>query len=136
MKTLIIALRTVVNADATMRTLCGRNDKLIYAWRASHKATIPVVLYAIVSDGEKGNAGNYREVVLQLSSLADGDGAVAKVFDMEDRLRALLTQAAFAAQGCDAAPILRQAREVDEDGDVKLLRLARRDLDLTLTIKL
>lgn len=136
MKTLIIALRTIVNADATMRTLCGRNDKLVSSWRASHKATVPVVLYAIASDTETGQAGNHREVLLQLSCLADGDGAVAKTFDMEDRLRAILTQKAFSDNGCDAAPILRTAREVNEPGDAKLLRLARRDLDLTLNVKL
>lgn len=138
MNALHAAARTIINADATMRTLCGRTSGLYRRWRARGKSPLPVVLGLVVTDRETGQAGQHREVDFQLSCVAAGDGAATLVDDMEARLRVLLTQNAFLAAGIDAAPVLRRTQDVDEEDDAQLagVRTARKDLELTLNVKL
>lgn len=136
MKTLRQALLTIVNADAQMQTLCGRPSDLCRWFPDLRSGPRPIVGYWIVDDRETGESGLHRRIMVQLSAVAEGQGGLTKVEDMDARLRAILTQAAFAAQTVDAAPVaLRAGGDREYGAEEQALQVARRDLDLVLNVR-
>jgi hypothetical protein len=111
---LLTAIGAIVDADATMQTLCARASNLLVDWDSRHKATPPFVALLVVELGEK-DATDYWEGLLQFEVVADAD--LETVNKMAHRLAEILTHTNLWAQGVDAAPVglLRQRRQPAED---------------------
>jgi hypothetical protein len=84
-----------------------------------------------VSNTMTGGTGVRREVAVQATAVAEGNGAQTTAEAMTDRLRTILTVSAFAAQSLDAVLLFDTERQDDAEAAALTAR-GRADLDLTL----
>lgn len=133
--TLRNAIVTILQADATMRTLAGRTSGFVVLARSIATATRPVVAYQTGSSVRIGGNGHKRELFVLLEAYATGNGAQDKVEALTRRAREALTKAAFTAAGAstiDVTHIERGVEALNEDGS--LSQDARHDLELLVEL--
>jgi hypothetical protein len=131
------ALKAIVNADTTMRTLCGRSSLLMVSWRTALAGQKPVLAVMIDPNIRIGGIGDRRRVTALCAGFAEGNGAQAKAEALTQRLRELVTPPAFQAQGLDAFVAWgdAQEREIDpDDGTDTPTRVAQSQIDLPIIL--
>lgn len=97
------AVVAIVNADATMRTLCGRSTGLIVPWQDIGGLTLPVVVYQLVTADQTGGLGDTRLITLTFTAWSEGNHAKANANALMERLEQVLVFQNLAGQGLDAA---------------------------------
>lgn len=91
------AIRTICNADATLRTLCGRTVALVRPWGTlTNESALPVVLHQRISTIGWSDAIDVMDVQFAAFAVAPGDAdrCIRRVVD-------ILTTPAFAALSLD-----------------------------------
>jgi len=126
------AIQAIGNADATLRTLTGKTSNIILSWNSAVAASKPVIALMVSANNRIGGDGDRRSVQVLLAAFAEGNGAHAKVEAMTQRVREILTPAAFQAQGVDAAVIDATDRDVNDDTLTSPTLTERSDLDLII----
>ena len=128
------AVVTIVNADATMRTLCGRSTGLIAPWQDIGDATLPIIVYQLVVADQVGGLGDARVATMTLGAFSEGNNAKANANALMERLEQLLTYTALATQGLDAA-VRRWTRRGIADNlfDTRNVRRADGDCEIWIT---
>jgi hypothetical protein len=131
-------LRTIADADTTLRTLTGRTTRILVPWSTIGTATKPVLVCMVSANNRIGGDGDKRRVQVLVAAFAEGTGAQTKVDDMIQRVREMLTPAAFQA----LTPTLDAwvAEKTDRDGGdesaadstTTTTNTARADLDLII----
>lgn len=130
------AVTAIANADATLRTLCGRSTRIMVPWKTAAAAQKPVIAYLLSSNVRTGGTGDRRRVQVLTAAFAEGTGAQAKAEAMTQRLREILTPPALQAQGLDGEVLEATDRDAsDDDVDEKSpTARARSDLDLLIRV--
>lgn len=99
------AVTTVLCQDATLRGLLGRSgptDDVIVDYDDLGNAKLPAVGKMIVSATQIGGAGDNWRILMDLTAVAVGNGARAKVRSILERIeRGSITVALLEAQGLD-----------------------------------
>jgi hypothetical protein len=123
----------IVNADATLQTLCGRSTNLIVPWAAlTLDGALPVIAYQAIS------AGGTDFFPTRLRTQFSVFGALESVCNAVcARLDALLRNPAYSARSMDvgrdnASPPDRQWPDADPRQDDAAV--ARADIDITFLI--
>jgi len=129
------ALVTIVNADATMRTLCGRSTGLVAPWQDIGTATFPIIVYQLLVMVEGGGLGDERTGTYTFTAFSEGNNAKANANAIMERLEQLVTYNALFAQGLDAAATRWTRRGVSENvfADTRNVRRADGDLEIWIT---
>lgn len=132
--TLRRAIVTILSADATIRTLCGRTSGLVVLWDSIAAAKRPVIAYMTAASVRTGGAGHRRRVTVLLAAFAQGNTSQDLVEALTRRVREILTNPAFKAQGIDATVVSTTERSTSEVEDGGLSQESRHDLDLTILL--
>lgn len=130
------ALWTVISADATVRDLCDRLDRLVVPWSGLEVTTFPVLTYWIVSIDQIVGVGDPRRAALQLTAWAEGNNATTTAGALLDAaLAALMPPEAWQGAGLDAvvAGVVWRGIGLDPEGGRTLSR-ADADIDLLITL--
>lgn len=137
MKSLRQALDTILNADATLQTLCGRATDILVDWESLPQATLPVIGLFIVDEPMTGESSEHWQPLLQFTCLADrAAGGMAIVEDLADRVLAIVTYTNLDAQGLNAAPMGLPVFRYLPATDLNLTdQLQRKDLDQRIEVK-
>jgi len=137
-KSLRQALVTIVTADATLQTLCGRTTDILVDWESLPEAPIPVIGLFIVDEPLTAISGEHWEPRVQFSCLADlAAGGMAVAEDLAARLVAIVTHTNLYAQGLDASPVGLPIKRYLPATDLNLKDgLQRVDLELLIQVKL
>jgi hypothetical protein len=133
--TLRNAIVTILQADATMRTLAGRTSGFVVLAKSIATATRPVVAYQTGSNIRIGGNGHKRELFVLLEAYATGNGSQDKVEALTRRAREVLKKAAFTSAGASVIEVRhveRGVEAVNEDGTVT--QDARHDLELLVEL--
>lgn len=137
-KSIRSALITIANADATLRTLCGRTTNIMVSWRSALTATKPILAVMIAANNRIGGDGDKRKVLALIGAFAEGTGAQAKADDLIQRCREIYTPAAFQLQSLDAAVLWSEASDRESSDDdlstTTATNIARVDLDLPIIV--
>lgn len=131
------ALKTIANADTTLRTLCGRTTNLMVTWKSALTAAKPILAVMIAANNRIGGDGDKRKVLALIGAFAEGTGAQGLADDLIQRCREIYTPAAFQGQGLDAAVVWSEASDRETDDDLTTTtatNLARVDLDLPIIV--
>lgn len=129
------AVVTIVTADSTMRTLCGRSTGLIVPWGDIGSATLPVITYQLVNADQVGGLGDVRMVLMTFTAFSEGNNAKANANALMERLEQLLVYQNLAGQGLDAAQRLWSRRGLSslEAFGTRNVRRADGDLQVWIT---
>jgi hypothetical protein len=125
------AIIAIAEGDAQLRALTDQASGFVRQFRDLKSARLPAIGLFVVSNTMAGGTGTRREVAVQATAVAEGNGAQTTAEAMTDRLRELLTASAFAAQSLDAVVTFDTERQ-DEAEAAALTARGRADLDLTL----
>lgn len=114
---LCAALVSILTADATIQSQCGRSTRLVVPFEdvndaedAAAEIPLPIIVYTYGTDTEIGGIGDQRLVTLTLDVVAEGNDARTTVHEISAQIRRALTWNAFDAHGLDAivrAPVIR-----------------------------
>jgi hypothetical protein len=125
---------SILDADAGVRALTGRNSGNCLPWTDTTDAQLPTLMYQPVTLVlEKGGIPNHWHADFQLDAFATGNGAAKKVNDLIDAALKALTPAALKAAGVDGT-ILRYVRQAWPPQDQKSKSSSRLTARATLTI--
>jgi hypothetical protein len=136
-KTLRQALVTILTADGTLQTLCGRTTNILVDWESLPEATLPVIGLFLVEEPLTGISGEHWDVRVQFACLADRDtGGMAMAEDLAARVLAVVTHTLLYAQGVDGAPVGLPVFRYLPASDVNLKdQVQRKDLELLIQVK-
>lgn len=127
-------LVAIVTADATMRALCGRTTALMVPWQDVGEATLPVVVYQLVTMEQGGGLGDERRGVYTFTAFSEGKNARANAHALMERMEQVLTYSALTAQGLNAAALTWTRRGIAENVFEDTRNVRRADGDLTIWI--
>lgn len=131
------AVVALVEADPVIQTLCGRPADVIVPWKTVADAQWPVLAYQRMSDTPVSGIGDARRVSLLMAACAEGDGALDTAEALVQRVRELLTAAAFTAQGLTAwvvwSEVAERTNDPEEPPTIPSTRV-RVDLDVPVRV--
>jgi hypothetical protein len=90
-------IKTIANADTTLRTLTGKTSLILVPWETVAATSKPVGAIMVSANNRVGGDGDRRRVQVLIGWFAEGNGAQAKVDALVQRTREMLTPAAFQA---------------------------------------
>jgi hypothetical protein len=96
-------IKTIANADGpvgtagTLMNLCNRSTLIMVDWRTIATATPPVLAIMVAVNPRIGGDGNKRRATVLVGAFAEGTGAQAKVENLVQRVKEILTPARFQA---------------------------------------
>ena len=112
------AVKTIANADTTLRTLTGKTSLILLPWETAVAATKPVGAIMVSANNRVGGDGDRRRVQVLIGWFAEGTGAQAKVDALTQRTREMLTPAAFQGLTPSLDAFVREATDRDGVGEV------------------
>lgn len=125
------AIVAIAEADAALQELCGRETGFLVAYRSLGSGRLPQIAFAVSASVRTGGLGDRRRVTVLIAAVAEGNGAQTTAEALTQRLREVLTPAAFAQEGLDCGVIDVVERQADDDTPALSTR-GRSDVDLTL----
>ncbi len=128
--TLRNAIIAIAEGDSTLRTLTSQTSGFVVQWGDLKNAQLPAIALLLFENSPTGGTGGRRQVNAQLTAVADGNGAQTTAESITARLAAVLTAAAFIAQGIDAF-VSDDVERQDDAQAAALTARGRADLDLT-----
>ena len=131
---IIEAIVAVLDLDAGVQAITGRLTGNILPWQDSEALTYPVLLYQVPTIDPYGGAGDTRLAEVQLTAVADGEGAGATTRALLERVELGLTQPLLEAQGLDAAVIRSRRRGATPEGSTGSRGTTRADIILTVYV--
>lgn len=130
-------IKTIVNADSTLRTLTGKTSLLLLPWEAAIVATKPAGAIMVSANNRIGGTGDRRSVLVLIGWFAEGTGAQAKVDALVQATKEALTPAAFQAltPSLDATVMTTTDRDGTGEADATTpTNIASAQLDLIITV--
>jgi len=116
------ALVTVLAADATIRSLCGRSSGCVLAWSSISAAQFPVLALQIPLVREIDGIGEAWEALVTVSAIADGPRGIETAEALAIRTRELVASAAITTAGIQAAIEDFSTTTIDDADDVPVGR--------------
>lgn len=131
---IVEAVVAILEADAGVQAITGRTLENILPWQDSEALTYPVLLYLVPTINPYGGAGDTRLAEMQITAVADGEGAGATTRALLERVELGLTQPLLAAQSLDAAVIRSTRRGATPEGSTGSRGTTRADIILTIYV--
>lgn len=122
---------TILSADASVQSLCGRTTGLVIPWEDVGVAQTPVIAYILLDDEEIGGVADQRRATMRYTAIAEGGARQATCHSLIDRIRKALTAPAFIGQNLDAS-IRRRVQRTVPQGEQRPAGRYRSDLELVV----
>ena len=111
-------IKTIANADTTLRSLTGKTSLILLPWETAVTAVKPVGAIMVSANNRVGGDGDRRRVQVLIGWFAEGTGAQSKVDALAQRTREMLTPTAFQALTPTLDAFVREAIDRDGVGEV------------------
>jgi hypothetical protein len=109
-------IKTIANADTTLRTLTGKTSLILLPWETALAAVKPAGAIMVSANNRAWGLGDRRRVQVLIGWFAEGNGAQTKVDALVQRTREMLTPAAFQALSPALDAFVRWGDSGDRDG--------------------
>lgn len=137
------AVVSILDGLGAVQAITGRSAGNVVAWDSLEDAPRPVLAYLLHSFAQVGESGDARDGVLQVTAVAEGNGADAIVNALLEAVEQGLTAEALYAAGVDASPVRLVRHEVPSEvdgpvadgprGGTRNLHAGHLDIELTTT---
>ena len=127
-------LVSVLTADATVQSLCGRSSGCVVAWQSIAAAQLPVLAILVTFAEELDGVDDPWGASVLVSGIADGARGVETAEALTQRARELIATIAVSTAGMQASPESVTVRPIDDENLVPPGR-GRVDLEIRYRVE-